>query len=89
MSPWTGVITLAAIFLANNNWKRYLAWKGGQVRRAVFRHVWRMLSCRTPKLGLHLFLCDRCGTVKVLEWNNRAIAFYESLVCLATSLARN
>ncbi len=66
MSPWTGVITLAAIFLANNNWKRYLAWKGGQVRLAVLRHVSRMLSCRTPKLGLHLFLCEACGTVKVV-----------------------
>jgi len=66
MSPWTGGIALAGIFLANNNWKRYIAWKGGQVRRAVVRHVVRMLSCRTPKLGLHLYLCDRCGTVKVV-----------------------
>ncbi len=36
------------------------------MRWAVFRHVARMLSCRTPKLGLHMFLCDRCGTVKVV-----------------------
>jgi len=73
MSPWTGVITLAGIFLANNNWKRYLAWKGGQVRWAVYRHVGRMLSCRTSKLGLHLFLCERCGTVKVVPHSCKSV----------------
>ena len=66
MSAWSGPITIAEIFLANNNWKRYIAWKAGQVRTAVMRYVVRMLSCRTPKLGLHLFLCENCGTVKVV-----------------------
>ena len=57
MSPWSGPITIAEIFLANNNWKRYLAWKAGQVRLAVIGYVSRMLACRTAKLGLHLLLC--------------------------------
>ena len=56
MSQWNGSITIADIFRTSNNWKRYLAWKCGRVREAVLGHVPRMLACRTPQLGLHLFV---------------------------------
>ena len=52
MSRWGGPIAIAEILLTSNNFQRYIAWKGGQVRRAVHHHVSRMLSCRTAKLGL-------------------------------------
>jgi hypothetical protein len=42
MNAWSGPITIAAIFLANNNWKRYLAWKAGEVHLAVIRYISRM-----------------------------------------------
>lgn len=73
MSQWGGSITIAEILRANNNWKRYLAWKAGQVRQAVVRHVMRMLACRTAKLGLHLFLCEECGTVKVVPHSCKSV----------------
>ncbi len=73
MNPWSGPITIAEIFLANNNWKRYLAWKAGQVRLAVIGYVSRMLACRTAKLGLHLLLCKQCGTVKVIPHSCKSV----------------
>jgi hypothetical protein len=73
MSLWNGSITIAEIFQASNNWKRYLAWKGGQVRKAVIHHVTRMLACRTPKLGLHLFGCRNRGTVKVVPHSCKSV----------------
>ena len=73
MSPWSGPITIAEIFLANNNWKRYLAWKAGEVRLAVIRYVSRMLACRTAKLGVHLLLCTHCDTVKVIPHSCKSV----------------
>ena len=35
MSRWGGPIAIAEILLTSNNFQRYIAWKGGQVRRAV------------------------------------------------------
>ena len=73
MSAWSGRITIADIFQANNNWRRYIAWKAGKVRRAVVRHVSRMLACRTPKLGLQLFSCEQCGAVKVIAHSCKSV----------------
>ncbi|MEW6747073.1 MAG: transposase zinc-binding domain-containing protein, partial [Planctomycetota bacterium] len=73
MSLWTGAATIAEILRTTNNWKRYLAWKGGQVRRAVISHVSRMLPCRTPRLGAHLFLCRRCETVRVVPHSCKSV----------------
>ena len=59
--------------MTSNNFQRYIAWKGGQVRRAVHHHVSRMLSCRTAKLGLHLFGCSNCPTVKVVPHSCKSV----------------
>lgn len=63
---WKGGITLAEIFRTNNNWRRYLSWQEGQVRDSVRHHIRRMLSCRTPRLGVHLYRCDHCGTQRII-----------------------
>ncbi len=73
MSRWGGPIAIAEILLTSNNFQRYIAWKGGQVRRAVHHHVSRMLSCRTAKLGLHLFGCSNCPTVKVVPHSCKSV----------------
>jgi hypothetical protein len=73
MNLWSDPITIAAIFLANNNWKRYLAWKAGEVRLAVIRYVSRRLACRTAKLRVHRLLCEHCGTVKVIPHNCKSV----------------
>ena len=73
MSRWGGPIAIAEILLTSNNFQRHIAWKGGQVRRAVHHHVSRMLSCRTAKLGLHLFGCSNCPTVKVVPHSCKSV----------------
>ena len=66
MSRWGGPIAIAEILLTSRNFQRYIAWKGGQVRRVVYHHVSLMQSCRTAKLGQHLSRCSNCPTVKVV-----------------------
>lgn len=66
MNAWTGKIAIADILRDRNNWQRYLAWKKGNVREAVVRHVQKMLRCRTAWLGAHLFRCPDCRTVRVV-----------------------
>jgi len=73
MSSWSGSITIAEILRTSNNWMRYIAWQGGRIRGAVWRHVARMLACRTPKLGLELFSCEQCGTVKVVPHGCKSV----------------
>lgn len=73
MNPWNGAATIAEIFRANNNWKRYIAWKEGRVREAVYSHVSRMLACRTPELGAHVFLCANCNTVRVVPHSCKSV----------------
>ena len=73
MAHWKGSITIANILRTSNNWKRYIAWKGGHVRSAVFYHVARMLACRTPQLGAHLFLCSNCHTVMVVPHSCKSV----------------
>jgi hypothetical protein len=47
--------------------------EGGRVRKAVVHHVTRMLACRTPKLGLHLFGCRTCSTIKVVPHSCKSV----------------
>jgi hypothetical protein len=63
MNLWSGPITIAVIFLANNNWKRYLAWKAGEVRLAVIRYVSRRLAMQDGKVG--------CASVAVRTLRHR------------------
>lgn len=62
MEVITGEVSIRQIFQRSNNWKRYLAWQQGQVRDAERYHVSRMLRCRTPQMGLHIYSCRDCGT---------------------------
>ncbi len=66
MGNWKGSTTIAEILRTSNNWKRYIAWKDGHIRSAIYFHVARILACRTPQLGAHLFLCLKCDTVMVV-----------------------
>jgi hypothetical protein len=73
MNPWRGSTTIAEILRANDNWERYIAWKDGRVREAVRSHVARMLACRTPELGAHVFLCGNCDTVRVVPHSCKSV----------------
>jgi hypothetical protein len=73
MAHWKGSIAIAEILRKNNSWKRYIAWKQGRVRQAVYFHVARMLACRTPQLGAHLFLCPNCDTVMVVPHSCKSV----------------
>ena len=42
-----------------DNWERYR--KENKVRAVENENVLRMLSCRTPLLGSHLYICPDCG----------------------------
>lgn len=66
-------MSIAEILQTNQNWRRYLAWKAGRVRYAVWFHVMRMLSCRTPKLGAHFFLCPNCNSVQVVPHSCKSV----------------
>lgn len=70
---WKGAAKIADIFRTSNNFMRYVAWKGGRVREAVWRHVKRMLACRTPQLGATLFQCPNCEAVMVVPHSCKSV----------------
>lgn len=53
---------------------QYVAWKQGRVRRGVFVRVRQMLSCRTARLGMTLFRCAGCETVRVIPHSCKSVA---------------
>lgn len=59
----SGKITLRKIFLLY--WEPYLSWYQGQVREVVKENVNKILSCRTPLLGFHMYKCNKCGKIKL------------------------
>jgi hypothetical protein len=66
MQRLTGRITLREILLANENWRRFRAEHPGRIRPAVVENIRRMLACRTPELGFHLYRCPQDGTERVV-----------------------
>jgi hypothetical protein len=62
----TGPVSIAEILQDRNNWRRYLAWKGDELEPWSRQVVSKMLTCRTPALGCHLFLCDDCELVRLV-----------------------
>jgi len=66
MEVFKGPLTVRDIFQRDDNWRRYLASKGGSVRPAVTYHVRRMLACRTPKLGCHIYHCEKCQVQRIV-----------------------
>jgi hypothetical protein len=67
-----GAIGLAVIVA--KYWTQYVAWKKGRVRRGVFFRVRQMLACRTAKLGVTLYICPGCETVRVVPHSCKSVA---------------
>jgi hypothetical protein len=66
MEVFKGSLTIRQIFQRDGNWGRYVKSKGGVVRAAVTYHVLRMLACRTPILGCHIYHCEKCQIQRVV-----------------------
>jgi len=62
----TGPVPIAKILQHRNNWRRYLAWKGDALDEWSRTVVARMLACRTPALGCHMYLCEPCQIVRLV-----------------------
>jgi len=60
----TGKITLREIFLLY--WASYLAWYTGAIRSVVIENVNKILQCRTPLLGYHMYKCKNCSNVRLM-----------------------
>lgn len=60
----TGAITLQAIF--SLYWEPYLSWYKGKIREAVYENVQKIIQCRTPMLGFHVYQCPHCLIVKLM-----------------------
>jgi len=60
----TGVITLQAIFLSH--WAAYCAWCEDEIRDTVYENVQKILKCRTPQLGYHMYQCPKCSDVRLI-----------------------
>ena len=60
----TGVITLREIFLIH--WNAYRMWYRGEIREAVYENVEKIIKCRTPQLGFHLYQCRKCSEVRLI-----------------------
>lgn len=59
-----GVVTLQIIF--SIHWEAYCAWYKGAIRSAVSENVKKILRCRTPQLGYHLYQCPQCSDVRLI-----------------------
>lgn len=60
----TGHITLQEIFLLY--WDVYLAWREDEIREVVKENVNKILSCRTPLLGFHMYKCNGCDNIRLV-----------------------
>jgi hypothetical protein len=59
-----GVTTLQAIFTIH--WVAYCTWYKGVIRPTVYENIKKILACRTPQLGYHLYQCPRCSDVRLI-----------------------
>src|SRR4030042_1265982 len=66
MERMRGGVAIRDIFLANGNWERFCEENAGRIRRSVLENVRRMLQCRTPELGFHVYECPGCGESRVV-----------------------
>ena len=60
----TGKISLSIIFRLH--WANYVKWYTGNIREMVYENVNKILKCRTPLLGFHMYKCIRCGRVRLM-----------------------
>lgn len=61
-----GPVSIARIFLDQNNWRRYLAWRGDETDAWERQVVNKALACRTPALGCHAYVCEDCGLARLI-----------------------
>jgi hypothetical protein len=72
MQRLTGRITLREILLANDNGRRFREEHRGRIRPAGVENIRRMLACRTPELGFHLYRCPEDGTERVVAHSGKS-----------------
>jgi hypothetical protein len=77
---WKGKTRIADIL--RSNWRKYIAFKGGQVRHEVFDGIRKVLMCRTIALGVHLYRCLDCSIVRVIPHSCK------SALCASCGTAR-
>jgi len=65
METINGRITIRDILLEHDNWQRFVEAHGDHIRPAVYENVHRVLACRTPQLGFHVYACPRCGEQRI------------------------
>lgn len=63
--------TIKLVDIIAKHWKQYLAWKHNNqdpeaVREQVVKHVNRMLACRSPQLGAHVYRCKTCDIYRIV-----------------------
>ena len=61
-----GHITIRDILLEQDNWQRFVEVNGDPIRPAVYDNIRRMLACRTPELGFHVYACPDCGEQRIV-----------------------
>ena len=66
MERINGPITIRDILLEHDNWQRFVQAHGDTIRPAVYENVRRMLACRTPQLGFHVYACPACGEQRIV-----------------------
>jgi hypothetical protein len=48
------------------HWEAFVAQHKRWVRPVVFENVRKVLACRTPVLGCHVYQCEGCGHVQIV-----------------------
>lgn len=63
----TGVsIRFPLVLILANHWWDFVRSYGRWIRPVVFTTIRRILACRTPTLGCHLYECPECGDRRVV-----------------------
>ena len=55
---------IAAILASH--WHEFVAQYSGWIRPVVFENVRKVLACRTPVLGCHVYQCPSCSHIEVI-----------------------
>jgi hypothetical protein len=48
------------------HWNEFVARHRGWIRPVVFENVRKLLACRTPVLGCHVYQCPKCSHIEVI-----------------------
>jgi len=67
---------IAAILAVH--WVQFVAQYKRWIRPVVFENVRKVLACRSPVLGCHIYKCDSCGHVELIPLANRQISDWET-----------